>query len=265
MPPSWPPCRIGPGVCAPASATAAQSGAAPVKSARRRGFGQTPAGQTRSGGRKDRRINLDGVHDLGGMHGFGAVPAGDTQAPFSADWERRVFGLAGVVTVLRGQSFTPFRAAIERMEPDQYLTSPYYEHWMTATATLAVEGGMVDQRELTQRCGGTFPLSAPAAVEAERTLNLFPLCGRQRFELTQQVKVRDLSHPGHTRCPRYVRGRVGTVLRINAPTPLPDLEAATGEIVPEVSYCVGFRGDQLWSEGEGLVHVDLWDSYLEPA
>jgi len=206
---------------------------------------------------------VDGVHDLGGMHGFGAVDKADDGPAFAADWERRAFGLAGVVTVLRGHTFTPARAAIERMAPVHYLTSPYYEHWLTATATAAVELGLVDEAELVERAGGSFPLSRPAPG-TESALAVAPPYGRQRFGVGEDVRVRDISSAGHTRCPRYVRRHTGTVIRVNAPTALPDLEAATGEIVPEASYCVRFRAEELWGEGEGWFHVDLWDSYLEP-
>lgn len=205
---------------------------------------------------------MDGVHDLGGMHGFGSVDKTDDGPVFAAGWERRVFGLGGVVTVLRAHTFTPARAAIERMDPTHYMTTPYYEHWLTATATVAIEVGLVDQAELVERAGGPFPLSGRSPLP-EHALAVAPPYGRQRFGVGQQVRVKDLSSAGHTRCPRYVRRRTGTVVRVNAPTPLPDLEAATGEIVPEPSYCVRFRAGELWGEGEGTVHVDLWDSYLE--
>lgn len=207
---------------------------------------------------------MDGVHDLGGMHGFGTVDQDDAGPPFAADWERRAFGLAGVVTVLQGRSFTAARAAMERMDPAHYLTSPYYEHWLTATATLAIEAGMVDEAALSKRAGGRFPLSNPAP-DPEKALVVLPPYGQQRFGKDQKVRVKTASTPGHTRCPRYVRGRTGTVIRINAPTAFPDLEAATGEVIPEASYCVRFLPEELWGQDEGIVHVDLWDSYLEPA
>lgn len=207
---------------------------------------------------------MDGVHDVGGMHGYGPVAVAADEPVFAAAWERRTFGLAGVASRGSGGSFTPMRAAIERMAPEHYLASPYYEHWLTAAATLLVDAGEVDAAELAARAGGPFPLSSPAPADALAG-GIGPPFGRARFRVDDPVRVRDLSPPGHTRCPRYVRRRAGTVVRVNAPTALPDLEAATGERVMETSYCVRFGAAELWGAGDAVVHVDLWDSYLDPA
>src|SRR5215208_4331072 len=54
-----------------------------------------------------------------------------------------------------------FRHSIERMDPAHYLSSPYYEHWLTGVSTLAVEAGLTTPEDLERRAGGRFPLSRP--------------------------------------------------------------------------------------------------------
>src|SRR5436853_7793347 len=104
---------------------------------------------------------MDGVHDLGGMEGLGRVEWTPSEPAFAEEWERRVLRV-----VLAGQaalhpSGGSFRHSIERMDPAHYLSSPYYEHWLTGISTLLVEAGVVSQEELERRAGGGFPLSRP--------------------------------------------------------------------------------------------------------
>lgn len=89
---------------------------------------------------------------------------------------------------------------------------------------------------------------------------------RPAFEVGHVVHTRIITHSGHCRLPRYARGRVGTIERVNADYAVAD-EAATGAASParETVYTVGFRGRDLWGETaeEGLVvHLDLWERYL---
>jgi nitrile hydratase subunit beta len=84
------------------------------------------------------------VHDLGGQLGFGPVPVvvGDEE-PFHADWEARVFALS--LALMRAGAFNvdEFRDAIERLPPETYLQSSYYERWLLATESLLEAKGLV--------------------------------------------------------------------------------------------------------------------------
>jgi nitrile hydratase len=156
-----------------------------------------------------------------------------------------------------------FRHSIERMEPGHYLTSPYYEHWLTAAATLAVEHGLVTRSELEAAAGGPFPLSEPVTAPPVRDAG--PDVSEPRFAVGELVRVREWNPPGHTRCPRYVRGKIGTVTRIDGIHSVPDIEAHGTKRRREPTYSVRFDADELWRDGQRgvFVHVDLWDSYLE--
>jgi nitrile hydratase beta subunit len=199
------------------------------------------------------------------MQGFGPVEVEPDEPVFHRPWEGRIFALAGGALGAAGINTTMFRHAIERMDPGHYLTSSYYEHWLTAVATLLAEAGMISRDELDARVGA-FPLSRPSAVNAGDVADAAP---RQdpRFEVGDAVRVCDLHFGGHTRCPGYVRGRRGIVARIDPAAPIPELEAHRRERVLEPTYGVRFEAGELWSdaaEAKAPVHVDLYERYLEP-
>src|SRR6516225_6049506 len=95
------------------------------------------------------------------MQGFGAVGHRPAEPAFHEPWEGRSRALMEVVLGAVQPNGGEFRHAIERMAPGHYLTSSYYEHWLTAAATLAVEHGLLTRAELEARTGGWFPLSGP--------------------------------------------------------------------------------------------------------
>ncbi|MDQ1402691.1 MAG: nitrile hydratase subunit beta, partial [Actinomycetota bacterium] len=102
---------------------------------------------------------MDGVHDLGGLDGFGPVDAPPTEPVFHEEWERRAFRANMAMLMAIGPGGARFRHSIERMDPVHYLGSSYYEHWLTATATLLVEAGVTTKAELDEKAGGDFPIS----------------------------------------------------------------------------------------------------------
>ena len=206
---------------------------------------------------------MDGIHDLGGMQGFGEVGYSSAEPVFRHRWEAMARALLVVVAGAGGASGGEFRHSIERMEPGHYLTSSYYEHWLTAAATLAVEHGLVTHAELEARAGGRFPLSGP--VLALPVADAGPDVDAPRFAVGDHVRVREWHPPGHTRCPGYVRGKTGTVVRLDGIYSVPDIEAHGTARRHEPTYSVRFDAADLWRDGQrGVrVHVDLWDSYLE--
>lgn len=210
-----------------------------------------------------RVLLVDGIHDLGGMQGFGAVAHSPAEPVFHDRWESVARALMMVVADAVQASGGEFRHSIERMDPGHYLTSGYYEHWLTAAATLAVEHGLVTGPELDARSGGRFPLSGP--VLAPPVADAGPDVRDPRFRVGDRVRVREWHPPGHTRCPGYVRGKTGTVVRVDGIFSVPDVEAHGNARRVEPTYSVRFEADELWRDGQRgvCVHVDLWDSYLE--
>ncbi len=217
---------------------------------------------------------VDGIHDLGGMQGFGRVDHSRAEPVFHERWEAVARALMVVVARATGASGGEFRHSIERMAPGHYLTSSYYEHWITAAATLAVEHGLVGRDELDARAGGSFPLSGPViAPQAAQVPGPQALAGPEPdrpepgFAVGDRVRVRDWHPQGHTRCPRYVRGKAGTVVRYDGVYSVPDIEAHSAARRYEPTYSVRFDAAELWHDGQDgvSVHVGLWESYLESA
>jgi nitrile hydratase len=126
-----------------------------------------------------------------------------------------------------------------------------------------VETGQVNVDELEQLAGGRFPLSRP--VRADRLRGAGPDVTHPQFAVGDRVRVRDWHPVGHTRCPRYVRGKTGRVVRIDGCWSVPDVEAHSEDRRLEPTYSVGFAASDLWEDGRAsaTVHVDLWESYLE--
>jgi nitrile hydratase len=207
---------------------------------------------------------MDGIHDLGGLDGFGSVDVEPDEPTFHEDWERRVFRLNIAAAMGLRPSGGAFRHSIERMDPAHYLTSSYYEHWLTGISTLIVEAGLASREELDRRAGGRFPLSRPdrgSPPSGPEPDHLDP-----RFALGDRVRVREWHPAGHTRAPRYVQGKRGVVVRIDGAFSVPDFEAHGGVRVLDPTYSLRFTARELWGEGGAdgdVVHVDLWERYLE--
>jgi len=206
---------------------------------------------------------VDGVHDLGGIAGFGPVEPEPDEPVFHHEWERgvlRTFLALGSSGVMNGGRF---RHSIERMEPGHYLTSSYYEHWLTGLATLAVERGIVTRAELERRAGGAFPVSGPdRGVPPDPDA---PDRTEARFVVGDHVRVREWHPPGHTRAPRYTQGRRGVVVRDDGAFSVPDVEAHSDHTRREPTYSIRFSAEELWGEGhepDEAIHVDLWEGYL---
>ena len=87
----------------------------------------------------------------------------------------------------------------------------------------------------------------------------------ERFGPGDRVQAARADPPHHTRLPRYARGAVGTVVERQGRYPLPDRRARCLPADPEPVYAVRFAAWELFGEGDHMVTVDLWESYLRPA
>jgi nitrile hydratase len=210
-----------------------------------------------------RILGVDGVHDLGGLDGFGRVDHHASEPLFQDAWERRMFRvLIGTINSLASPG-GKFRHSIERMDPAHYLSSPYYEHWLTGVTTLAVEAGLTTPDELERRAGGPFPLSRPdrGVLPDDPTPRTEP-----RYAVGDEVRVRAWHPPGHTRAPRYAQGKRGTVVRFDGAHDIDDVAAHGGGSVADPLYSVRFTSRELWGEAGAdgdVMHVDLFERYLE--
>jgi nitrile hydratase len=204
---------------------------------------------------------MDGIHDMGGRQGFGQVRYTLDAKAFHAPWEVRANALYGFAVRSGLFNMDEYRHAIERMEPRHYLAASYYERSLTALATLCVEKGVVTGEELERLAQGAVPLSAPGGPGRGNAAD------RRRFQPGDRVRVRADYVPGHVRMPGYVRGKTGIVVAESPAYPFPDAHAHGVPAEHEPTYDVRFRSQDLWPESSdpALVHVGLFESYLEPA
>ncbi len=218
---------------------------------------------------------MNGVHDLGGMHGFGQIDLGPYgQATTHADWERRLVGIQEL-TAERYFSLDAFRYGIERMDPAHYLGSTYFERWLETIVTNLAEGGFLTAAELDARTellrrrpDAVLPRPAPGSIAASAPAPEPPLGPpAPRFAPGDVVITRNVHPTGHIRLPRYARGKRGTIHLVHGPAVFPDTNAQGLGAVPQVVYNVRFDGRELWgdsAEPGTVVSIDLWESYLEP-
>ncbi len=211
---------------------------------------------------------MNGVHDMGGMAGFGPIEIEQHEPLFHAAWEARVRGMVYAVVDER-YNWDEFRYAIERVDPVVYLSSSYYERWLTALERYVIEKGVIAETELRARSVGAAPQpgtpplprrSGPAARAPRGS-------PEPRFGPGDAVRARNIHPRGHTRLPRYVRGKRGIIDRILGVFALPDTTALGLPGVFQPVYAVRFSARELWGDGASerdSVCVDLWESYIEP-
>jgi nitrile hydratase beta subunit len=224
---------------------------------------------------------MNGVHDMGGMHGFGPVVAEPNEPVFHAEWERRAFALTLAMGAWRRWNLDMARSAREQMPPAAYLAASYYEKWLWGLERLLVDKAFLTEAELARGPAGTAgaggaPGLQPGALRAPDVPRM--LRNRRaarlddpvapRFEPGEGVVARNLHPVGHTRLPRYVRGRRGTIDRDHGVFIFPDTHAAGQGRKPQHVYSVRFAARELWgpeASPRDAVYVDLWDDYLDPA
>jgi len=219
---------------------------------------------------------MNGVHDMGGMHGMGAIHYEKNEPVFHARWESRVFALFRLTRAWNKWNVDVSRRQIESIPAAQYLRMSYYERWFTALGELLVASGLITRAELVKgkRARGspkaTPPITAAqvasmpsAAALARREAPVAP-----RFQAGQQVRARNLHPVDHTRLPRYARGKLGAIHRDHGVWAFPDAIAHFLSDKPQHVYSVRFAARELWGETASprdAVYLDLWDDYLEPA
>ena len=215
---------------------------------------------------------MDGIHDLGGRQGFGAVDVHEREEPFHEPWEARVRGIVNAISRPSDWSIDWFRHCRELIDPTVYLTRPYFDQWLQTYAAMMVNSGVATVEELAS---GQAKSSAPdlpppmtagdvgkkkAGKSFEREIDAPAV-----FTLGDGVRVKSHGVPGHTRLPAYARGRRGRIEAYYGAHIFPDANAH-GEDRAEPLYTVGFDAAELWPEAEGRrerVFLNMWESYLE--
>jgi nitrile hydratase len=219
---------------------------------------------------------MNGVHDMGGQQDMGPVVYEKNEPVFHAPWEGRIYALSRAVRAWRKWSLDTDRHALELLPPVDYLRMSYYERWVHRLEAQLVKYGLVSKEEIEGRKADPgSPKANPALslATSDRWLNRgIPSSDeptvRPLFKVRQRVRARNINPTGHTRLPRYARGKFGVIVRDHGVYLFPDSNAHFQGEKRQHVYSVRFAARELWGENASprdSVHLDLWDDYLERA
>lgn len=220
---------------------------------------------------------MDGIHDMGGMHGFGPVPIESEDYVFKHEWQRRSFGLAQALAGTTPYCADMHRHKIERLPPIDYLRMDYFEKWAIATSELLKDAGLVSDAELSSgvkvfdvdlaRHVPATPEGLLDAMKRGVEMHFPPETVGARFVVGETIRVGSDCPAGHTRVPRYVRGKVGRIVADMGVFQFADAIAAGKGPHPQHCYTVEFTAGTLWgndAEAAGdRVYLDLAEAYID--
>jgi nitrile hydratase subunit beta len=200
---------------------------------------------------------MNGVHDMGGMHGMGPIVAEKDEPVFHSKWEARVYALHRAIGPWRKWNIDTGRHEIELLPAADYLRMSYYEKWFARLVSLLVKTGTVTRAEIesgTARRGSPklTPVLTPERVPGIALNRNLPSSEdpsiKPRFQVGQVVRARNINPTGHTRLPRYARGKVGKIDRDHGVHIFPDTNAhGLGEKRQHV-YSIKFAARDLWGD-----------------
>ena len=218
---------------------------------------------------------MNGVHDMGGMQGMGPVHHEKDEPVFHERWEARIYALNRAMRAWRLWNLDTDRHALEVMPAADYLRMSYYERWVTRLENQVVKYGLVTSAEFESGKPADSNRKSPplTAAMSDRFVSRGIASAQDpkvapHFKVGQRVRARLINPVGHTRLPRYARGKMGTVARDHGVYLFPDTNAHfLGEKRQHV-YSVRFAARELWGPAASerdFVHLDMWDDYLERA
>jgi nitrile hydratase len=222
---------------------------------------------------------MNGVHDMGGMHGFGPVEIEPDEPVFHQPWEGRVFAIVNALRMAGHFNVDESRFARERMAPADYLAATYFERWLHGLERNLDEKGLVSPAELPARLDdpsspvGRKPGAVAVTPSDLATRPVVPAAKvdadvAPRFKVGDRVVARTMNPTGHTRLPRYARGKRGSVVADHGVWVFPDSSGMGQGPNPQHAYGVRFEASELWGQAApagDAVYVDLWDDHLDPA
>jgi len=199
---------------------------------------------------------MNGVHDMGGMHGMGPIEREEHEPVFHHEWERRAFALTMAAGFLGEWNIDMAK-------------------WLLGLESLLAERSLVTRDELAS--GRPRGRSSPGRVLKASDVGRVLLKGGParlpervppRFKPGDRVVAKNVNPVGHTRLPRYARGKRGVVDRDYGVFIFPDAHAMGLGKKPQHLYSVRFAARELWgpdASSRDAVYVDLWDDHLDPA
>ena len=217
---------------------------------------------------------MNGVHDMGGMDGFGRVEPEANEPTFHGIWEGRVLAMSRAMVATKEWNIDVGRYWIEMLPPRIYLASSYYERWFLRLENLCVARGLISRAEIAAQhsSGPGRPLKGKRLTGADvedvlaRGSYGRPAAQPAQFKVGDRVRAKNMHPQSHTRLPRYVRGHIGTVERMHGCHVYPDAVVEAGTESPQWLYTVSFDSLELWgpdADPTVQVSVDAFEPYLE--
>jgi nitrile hydratase subunit beta len=217
---------------------------------------------------------VNGVHDMGGMDGFGKVEPEPNEPMFHTEWEARVLAMVRAMGAAGAFNIDTSRFYREMLPPHVYLSSSYYKKWFLGLEDLLVDKGYIGADEVAAGHAMQPPKSLKhgkfAMVDVERVMvrGRFgrPAPAAPKFKSGDRVRARNIHPTTHTRLPRYVRGHVGVIERDHGCHVYPDTVAIDAGENPQWLYTVVFEGAELWgpdADPTVKISVDAFEPYLE--
>ena len=218
---------------------------------------------------------MNGVHDMGGMDGFGKVEVEENEPPFHHKWEGRVLAMQRAMGYAGAWHIDDSRYAQETLSPRVYLAVSYYWRWALGMQQNLLKRGFVTEDEIAAghslRPARPLPRKlTPEVVRAGMARDTFfrQQQAHARFKPGDRVRTRNINPLGHTRLPRYARDKVGTVELIHGCHAYPDAVASDRGDDPQWLYTVVFDGREIWGADADptlKISIDAFEPYLEPA
>jgi len=205
---------------------------------------------------------------------MGPVRPEPNEPVFHHRWEARVFGMVRAMGAFGRWNIDASRHQRELIPPAEQLRMSYYERWLTGLAELLIRHGFLGAEELATGKPvqvATRPTPALPAAKVPAFIGTGSPASRSstrspRFQPGQRVRARNLNPIGHTRIPRYVRGKSGLIDRVHGVFVFPDTNAHFLGESPQHVYSVRFEAQELWGDVAAppdAVYVDLWEDYLD--
>jgi nitrile hydratase subunit beta len=219
---------------------------------------------------------MNGVHDMGGMDGFGKVEPEPNEPMFHADWEARVLAMVRAMGAAGAFNIHTSRHYRETLPPAIYLASSYYKKWFLGLENMLVDKGFVAEVDIA--AGRAVQPAKPlkrgkfAVSDVERVM-VRGKFGRKasapaKFKPGDKVRAKNIHPATHTRLPRYVRGHVGVIERDHGCQAFSDTAAMELGENPQWLYTVVFDSTQLWgadTDPTVKVSIEAFEPYLESA
>ena len=215
---------------------------------------------------------MNSVHDMGGMHGLGPIEYDKNEPVFHEPWEGRAWALVRTMGRWGRPRTRNFRYELELIPAADYLRMSYYERFMSLMIDRLLRANLITRTELEsgRPDAGSVNPTPPAPQTPRGGLPRVEVPVKPRFKVGQHVRARNIHPLGHTRLPRYARGRRGTITWDHGPFAFQDTDVNGDPLTqtPQHVYTVQFNARELWGEqarSRDSVCVDLWDDHLERA